>query len=158
MIALLTLAALACGSAPESNQSADTVSTLDASSLPDTIPVVVMEQEGGVAGATSELRLYPTGEVTLAQHPSPGGIAMRRWTVSPAELEAVRALVRSAEFAGLEPEYLPEDPCCDRITYTVTVGARAGTRTVRTMDAAPQPDVLAAVIERLRALETTAPQ
>jgi hypothetical protein len=126
--------------------------------LPDSVPLVVLQQEGGIAGATSELTVYRTGEATLAQDPAPGGIAVRRWTIEPADFDAITALLGSAGFRALEPEYLPGDTCCDRITYTITVPGATGDRTIRTMDAAQQPDALTSLIERLRALETTAPQ
>jgi hypothetical protein len=118
----------------------------------------VLEQEGGIAGATSELTLFRTGEATLAQEPAPGGIPVRRWTLAQSDYDAIAALLESAAFRGLDAEYLPENTCCDRITYTIRVPTADGERTVRTMDAAQQPAVLADLLERLRALEATAPQ
>lgn len=147
---------LACGGAPQPDPAADTAAA--STPIPDSVPLVVMHQEGGVAGATSELTVHRTGEVTLAQDPAPGGIPVRRWTAAASDYQAVAELIASPEFTSLAGEYLPEDTCCDRITYTITVPGAAGDQTVRTMDAARQPESLARLIERLRALETAAPQ
>jgi hypothetical protein len=128
-----------------------------AAPAPQSDTLLVLEQEGGIAGAHSELTLFRTGEVTLAQDPAPGGIPVRRWTVAQTDYDAIAALLESAEFRALGAEYLPDDTCCDRITYTLTIPGPDG-RTVRTMDGARQPEPLAALLERLRALEATAPQ
>lgn len=157
---LLVLGSAACGggAAPDSAPADAADTAVSAAPIPDSIPLVMLQQGGGISGATSELTLFRTGEVTLAQDPAPGGIPVRRWTIAPAEYEAVVALIASPAFAALDTEYLPENTCCDRITYIVTVPAAAGARTIRTMDAAQYPDALAELLDRLRALETTAPQ
>ena len=126
--------------------------------IPDSVPLVVLQKEGGIAGATSELTLFRNGDATLAQEPAPGGIPVRRWTVATADYDGIAALLRSPEIAALESEYLPENTCCDRITYTITVPAATDRRTIRTMDAAQHPDALADLLDRLSALEITAPQ
>ncbi|MDQ2669455.1 MAG: hypothetical protein M3Y31_02375 [Gemmatimonadota bacterium] len=160
-LSLFLVAALACSSgAPQPDVPADTAQPASASeaAIPDSIPLLVVEQEGGIGGASSELTLFRNGDATLARDPAPGGIPVRRWTVAPADYQAIEALLRRADFRALDAEYLPDDTCCDRITYTITVPGAAESRTIRTMDAAQQPDILAELIERLRALETTAPQ
>ena len=155
----LAAAAFGCGPTPpaDGNSPPDTLST-DAAPLSDTIPLLVLQQEGGIAGATSELTIFRTGEATLAQDPAPGGIPVRRWTLAGSDFAAIDALVRSSAFQSLGAEYLPENTCCDRITYTISVPGIDGSHTIRTMDAAPQPDALSDLLERLSALEATAPQ
>lgn len=157
-LALLGAAMLGCTAPAPADSPADAEPPATQAPLPDSVPLVVLQQEGGIAGAVSELTVYRTGEASLAQDPAPGGIAVRRWTIAPADFAAITALLASAEFGALQPEYLPENTCCDRITYTITVPGASEDRTIRTMDAAQQPDALANLIERLRALETTAPQ
>lgn len=156
---LMLAAAAACGGGAASGGVPESpADTAVEAAIPDTVPLLVLKQAGGIAGATSELTILRTGEVTLAQDPAPGGIPVRRWTMAPADYDAIAALVASPEFLALDGEYLPEHTCCDLITYVVTVPAGARSRTVRTMDTAQQPEVLAALLERLRALEITAPQ
>ncbi len=157
LVVLLALAAGACGGGPPPDRVQDSAAVAE-TPLPDTLPLVVLEQSGGIAGAESELTIFRTGEVTLAQQPAPGGIAVRRWTLARADYDAIAALLASPGFRALDAEYLPADTCCDRITYLVTVPGADGSRTVRTMDAAQQPEVLVELLERFRALEATAPQ
>lgn len=157
-LASVAAAMLGCSAPAPADSPAGAESPAAEAPLPDSVPLVVLQQEGGISGAVSELAVFRTGEATLAQDPAPGGIAVRRWTIAPADFEAITAALGSAEFGALEPEYLPENTCCDRITYTITVPGAAGDRNIRTMDAAQQPEALANLIERLRALELTAPQ
>ena len=151
-------AVLACGGPPPADRAADSAPPPAAAQLPDSVPLLVLEQEGGIAGATSELTIFRTGEATLAQDPAPGGIPVRRWTLPQPDHDAITALLESAAFRELDDEYLPENTCCDRITYTLRMPTADGERTIRTMDAAQQPEVLADLLERVRALEATAPQ
>jgi hypothetical protein len=155
---MVTAAVLACGGSPPVDRAADSAPPPAESVLSDSVPILVLEQEGGIAGATSELTLFRTGEATLAQAPAPGGIPVRRWTLAQPDYDAIATLLESAAFRALDAEYLPENTCCDRITYTIRVPTIDGERTIRTMDAAQQPDALADLLERLRALEATAPQ
>lgn len=154
---------LACGGGqPPADAPIDTTAQAGAApdtvAIPDTVPLVVLEQEGGLAGGHAELTVHRTGEVTLAQEPAPGGIPVRRWTIAQSDYDALAALLAGAEFRALGAEYLPDDTCCDRITYTITVPGAAAGRTIRTMDGAQQPEVLVTLLERLRALEAAAPQ
>lgn len=158
MALLAAVAALACGGSPPAERAADSAPPPAAAELSDSVPLLVLEQEGGIAGATSELTIFRTGEATLAQDPAPGGIPVRRWTLAQPDYDAIAGLLQSAAFRELDDEYLPENTCCDRITYTFRVPTTGGERTIRTMDAAQQPEALADLLGRVRALEATAPQ
>lgn len=149
--------AVACGGSPRAD-APDAGAPAAEAPLPDSIPLLVLEREGGIAGASAELVLLRTGEVTLAEDPAPDGIPVRRWTAEPAVYQSVDSLLRSAEFRALEGEYMPANTCCDLVTYTITVPAAAGDRTIRTMDGAEQPAALVRLLERLRTIEAAAPR
>ena len=54
--------------------------------------------------------------------------------------------MEAADFFNLDSEYLPEDQCCDRFVYVITITQGADTHTVTTIDAAEAPEGLFDVI------------
>jgi hypothetical protein len=52
-------------------------------------------------------------------------------------------------FFSMEERYMPEDECCDRFTYRLTVTAGGRTHSVETMDATPHaPEELLEILDR----------
>jgi len=84
----------------------------------------VLESDGTVLG--------PDGYV--------GAIDADEW----ADLEAA---VDAADFFDLDDEYLPDDLCCDRFLYEVTLTRGGVTHTVTTLDAADAPQALFDLIQ-----------
>ena len=67
--------------------------------------------------------------------------------VSAADRARLGAAVDAAGFFDLDAEYLPNDLCCDRFMYEVTLTRGASTHTVTTIDAADAPEALFALIQ-----------
>lgn len=100
--------------------------------------VIVYHRSGGIAGITKEYVIYPDGTVL-----GPGGSKQQ---VSPQRVEEVLALAR--EMPDQEPDPLL-NPCCDRITYTITFYFEEETKILTTTDGAEQTAELTAVLDEL---------
>ena len=117
------------------------------------------DDAGGGSTATSTVAVGVTGTLSMS-----GGLEGREetWvleadgtvlgpdgyvgTVSAADRARLAAAVEAAGFFDLDAEYLPEDQCCDRFVYVVTITQGAVTHTVTTIDAAEAPESLFVLI------------
>ncbi|MGQ0537851.1 MAG: hypothetical protein ACT4R6_02805 [Gemmatimonadaceae bacterium] len=70
-------------------------------------------------------------------------------TLTRAEVDALFREAASREFAGLEAEYVPKNPCCDRRDHLLLVRANGLRRTVRWLDGVDMPPVLVNVSQRV---------
>ena len=59
----------------------------------------------------------------------------------------LEAAITAADFFDLDDEYLPDDICCDRFLYEVTITRGGETHTVTTLDAADAPESLFVLIQ-----------
>jgi len=59
----------------------------------------------------------------------------------------LEAAITGADFFELDDEYLPDDICCDRFLYEVTITRGGQTHTVTTLDAADAPESLFVLIQ-----------
>ena len=123
----------ACGDDNDSGYGTTTTSTV-AASVTGTLAM-----SGGLEGRQDTWVLEADGTVL-----GPDGYT---GTVSAADRDRLAAAVEAADFFNLDAEYLPEDQCCDRFTYVITITLGAETHTVTTIDAADAPEGLFDVIE-----------
>lgn len=93
---------------------------------------------GGIAGIDETWGLASDGTVN--------GPLGRSGSLTPVQVEALGDAAADAGFFDLDAEYLPEDRCCDRFTYELTITQGGRTHTVTTIDAADAPDGLFALI------------
>jgi hypothetical protein len=70
-------------------------------------------------------------------------------TLTAAEVDALFREAASAEFVGLDREYVPENTCCDRRDHHILVRANGFKRTVRWLDGVDMPDVLQRVSQKV---------
>ncbi len=111
---------------------------------------VTLNVTGGLLPIDRDIRLLPSGEVTVV---SRGREAKNlRHTVDASAVANIRSLISSAAFRTLQPSYVPRDTCCDRMTYTLTVVRASGQQTVATLDGVPWPETLELVIGRMQEL------
>ncbi len=97
-----------------------------------------LSMSGGIEGRQETWVLEADGTVL-----GPDGYT---GTVSAADRDRLAAAVEAADFFTLDAEYLPEDQCCDRFTYVITIAHGGHTHTVTTIDAAEAPEGLFDVI------------
>lgn len=93
---------------------------------------------GGIAGIDETWVLAADGTVN--------GPLGRSGSLAPDQVEALADAVIDARFFDFDAEYLPEDRCCDRFTYELTITQGGRTHTVATVDAADAPDGLFVLI------------
>lgn len=66
------------------------------------------------------------------------------------ELSRVTAILGATKPDGWKDAYIPEERCCDRIEYTMTIEQRGGERTIRWIDdPLPMPEDLVALSRAL---------
>lgn len=101
--------------------------------------VIVYTREGGFAGVVETWTIHEDGRIT-----TPTGDEETR---PAAAAQSLFATFESSGFYALEEEYLPEDPCCDRFTYTLEATDSGREHRVVTMDGVSDaPDVLMSMI------------
>jgi hypothetical protein len=65
------------------------------------------------------------------------------------ERRSLEAAINAARFFELDAEYLPDDECCDRRLYELTLTRGGVTHTVTTLDGAAAPESLFLLIQTL---------
>jgi hypothetical protein len=121
----------------------EVTATIEAKSPSDEGAVLIYKRSGGFAGLEEGYTIYGDGRVTSNTGPE-----------LQAEGQAVERLldeVKELGFFEMDGDYMPEDPCCDRFTYELSVFDGQDYFTVSTADAAPGvPDELWLVLDRVQ--------
>ncbi len=132
-VALLLLAMAACG-----DSGAPATTTADPREL-------ALERSGGIAGVTEQWILTEDGTLILPPTDVVEGL-------DRAATAALFDRIDEAGFFDFDPAYVPDDPCCDRFSYKLTVVANGRRHTVQTMDGTPTaPGVLVDLIGEILA-------
>lgn len=98
-------------------------------SIPDDA-VIVYERSGGLAGRTEEWTIYADGRVVSGD----GRIGQ----LLPQDVTNLVQQIEAAGFGGWRDTYGPPAACCDRYTHNLTVRLAGQTKSVKTIDAAPE--------------------
>lgn len=119
------------------------------SPLPAPTGIILQYQRvGGLGGFDETWTIDAGGRVT---HTGQGPGTDRQLT--PDQLAQLIGAIRAAQAAGLNASYVPANTCCDRFTHTLTLLLDGGTRTVTTLDAAPdEPPALTNLLATLTGL------
>ncbi len=108
-------------------------------------------RSGGFAGADDTWTIAADGTVS---HQGPASGTPQQLTT--AQLAELTAAIYAANFLSLEDSYVPQDTCCDRYVYEITVTAGGHSKTVRTIDASPTaPAALTHLVDTLNRLVAT---
>ncbi len=120
-----------------------------ASPLPAPMGVILQYQRvGGIGGFDETWTIEASGRVT---HAGRGPGTDRQLT--PDQLAQLIGAIRAAQAAGLNASYVPVNTCCDRFMHTLTLALDGDTRTVTTLDAAPdEPPALTNLLATLSGL------
>jgi hypothetical protein len=115
--------------------------------------VVFFERSGGLAGELLTVRIYPDGTVERAQGEPALDMPVETAMIDPATVEALVAELEAVGYFDLERTYLPDDLCCDRYLYLVSVQGAEEVQTVEALEATPEtPDALWQSVERIEAV------
>ena len=96
---------------------------------------VFFQRSGGIAGELLTVRIYADGTIERALgEPSPD-LPVETAVVDPALVETLLTELAEAGYFGLERSYLPEDTCCDRYLYLISVQGDDSVQTVEALEA-----------------------
>ena len=132
-------------------------------------PVVVLRRSGGIDGEVFEWRLYRDGYAERAggsaESGSPEGGSSEggssgqdeagegRMVPNPRHVPNLLADLEAAGFFDLVGNYMPEDTCCDRYHYTLSVTWEGKSNTIETMGGTEDvPPPVWESIERVQSL------
>ncbi len=105
-------------------------------------PMIVYTRNGGIGGIQETWRIYADGQVELAARDK---ITPYGQLAADSVNKAMQQIVDSG-FFSLAENYMPENRCCDRFTYSLTVLAGQRSKMVITMEGAEQPPALASAL------------
>lgn len=96
--------------------------------------VIIYQREGGFGGLTDQWTIHPDGSI----------VAPREQELKGDEegTAAVFSLASSAETEKLAASYVPDDNCCDKFIYTITIQTGDQEQTIETSDDVQQPQHL----------------
>jgi hypothetical protein len=80
--------------------------------------IVVFEQVGGIAGVRERLDVRPDGAARIES--GAGKVEVKRFKLTPGELDGLRAARDRVDFSKLEKQYGPEQPVADGVASTIT--------------------------------------
>lgn len=96
---------------------------------------VFFQRSGGLTGELLTVRIYADGTIERAMgEPSPD-LPVETAAVDPAAVETLIAGLEEAGYFGVERTYLPEDTCCDRYLYLISVQGEENVQTVEALEA-----------------------
>lgn len=114
---------------------------------------VFFQRSGGLTGELLTVRIYPDGTIERAMgEPSPD-LPVETAVVDPAVVETLVDKLEAAGYFDLERTYLPEDTCCDRFLYLISVQGDENVQTVEALEAAEEaPAALWQSVELIEAV------
>lgn len=109
---------------------------------------VTYHRSGGFAGTDDTWIISADGTVSH-QGQTPGTPEQ----LTAAQMAELTAAIRAANFMSLEDSYVPQDSCCDRYLYDITLTIDGHAKTVHTIDASPTaPAELTSLVDTLNRL------
>ncbi len=112
---------------------------------------IIFRRSGGFAGVDEQWVIYTDGRIER-----PVG---EQGKVDEQQVQTLLESIEDAGFFDLNDSYIPVNTCCDRFTYVITVQHNNQTKTVTTIDAAPDsPPELWQTIDAIVNLITNASQ
>ena len=109
-----------------------TPTALPTPATPGDTLLVRYHRSGGIAGMDETWLIYTSG---LVEHSGRG--SGHPLQLNASQLASLTAAAQSPEVAALQDSYVPADTCCDRFLHEITLTLGGQTKTVRTLDAAP---------------------
>ncbi len=117
------------------------------------ITSITYHRSGGIAGTDDTWKISADGKVSHQ-----GQTAGTPAQLTSAQMADLVAAIRAANFTSLADSYMPDNVCCDRFQYEITVVLDGQSKTVRTIDASPNAPVeLNRLVETLNRLVSSTP-
>lgn len=114
--------------------------------------VINYQKSGGFAGVDERWLIYDDGHVE--GHDLATGDRGRAWTaeVGARAVADLLKLIKKEGFFSFKERYFPQNLCCDRFTYRITVFNEGKEKSVTVMDGADAPEGLWRIIGELNKL------
>ncbi len=96
--------------------------------------VIIYQREGGFAGLAEQWTIHPGGSISAPREQELEG--------DEDETTTVFTLAASEETEKLEASYVPDDNCCDKFIYTITIQTGDEEQIIETSDDVQQPQHL----------------
>ena len=110
--------------------------------------ILQYQRTGGIGGFDETWLIDASGRVTHTGR-GPGADGQ----LTPDQVTQLIGAIRAANRADLKASYMPANTCCDRFTHSLTITLDGLTRTVLTLDAAPdEPAALTHLLATLNGL------
>lgn len=114
--------------------------------------VIEYHRSGGFEGRDETWLIYGDGRVVYRDNYAETEEEIQ---VSANAVADLAALMEAEGFFSFQDSYLPEDTCCDRFIYEITLHSQGRTKTVITIDAAEgEPEGLGRILVELNRLIT----
>lgn len=115
--------------------------------------VIFYQRSGGLDGQLLTVRIYADGTIERAMGAPSPEMPVETAVVDPAAVETLMNELSDAGYFGLERTYLPEDTCCDRYLYLISVQGDEGQQTVEALEATDGvPDALGVSVDLIETL------
>ncbi|MCB8966636.1 MAG: hypothetical protein H6660_07040 [Ardenticatenaceae bacterium] len=108
---------------------------------------LVYQRAGGLAGISANEYMwtfYTDGRVISSDG--------RSWEIAPEVISNLVGDMKNLGFFGLDENYIPEDTCCDRVFYAITLNTDEQAYTVFTLDGVDMPSALSNSIDEINEL------
>lgn len=111
-------------------------------------PVVTFERSGGIAGDHVTYFIYPDGQVEKRTGLPDPSQPVELVAMAPEEVDFFVQELKDLGFVEVAGDYVPEDTCCDRFFYTVTLLDQNQLYTIEALsDAEETPDAVWEIID-----------
>ena len=117
--------------------------------LPEGSPLIVFRRSGGLMGVSESWVIYEDGRVAY-QEEIKGESATGE--IEAQELAGLLGLIEERGFFSSSDSYMPQNICCDRFSYELTIFKDGQSKRVTTMDGAEAPEGLWTIIGELNKL------
>jgi len=112
-------------------------------------PLIVFRRSGGLMGVSESWVIYEDGRVAF-QEEMKGESATGE--VEAQDLAGLLGLIEETSFFSFGDSYMPQNICCDRFSYEITLFQDGQSKRVTTMDGAEAPEGLWTIIGELNKL------
>lgn len=117
--------------------------------LPEGSPLIVFRRSGGLMGVSESWVIYEDGQVAYQEEIKGESAAGE---IEAQELAGLLALIEERGFFSFSDSYMPQNICCDRFSYEITVFKDGQSKRVTTMDGAEAPEGLWTIMGELNKL------
>ncbi len=112
-------------------------------------PIIVFRRSGGLAGVSESWTIYEDGQVVYQEEKKEESATGK---IKAQELAGLLGLIEETGFLSFSDSCMPQNTCCDRFSYEITVLKDGQSKRVTAMDGAEAPEGLWRIMGELNRL------